>query len=281
MQTYKGVGAFIQQLRIERKITSEQLAQKLSISEQEVLEWESGQSAPGIQYLEGIASYFKISLDELLEGRRHSEGQDPVTEETTSQKIIKYALETQSHKYKNMRRQLMLLISAVMLLIILSSFFIDFIITRSISWSGVVGLSIFFVWLTILPLFFKTRHPIKMSMISLSAFVIPYLIAFDYVLNLEGVLMKVAVPVALSLLIYVWGMYYAYRKLKLSWMNLGGLALVGAGIISLVVNLTVANATGQPFFTWGNIWLSFILLASGAGVLYLDYNSKKAPQDKG
>lgn len=280
MQTNKRVGVFIQELRQDKKISTEQLAKKLDVSENEILDWEKGRTAPDISYLQPLASYFKVTVDELIEGKRYVEGEEMIDQEMSNKKIIKYASETQAEKYKNLRLQLIFLISAVMLLIVFSSVSIDLIISRSISWSGIVGLSILFVWLTILPLFTKTKQPIKVSMISFSALVIPYLIGFDYVLNLEGLLMKLAVPIGLSLLAYIWGLYYAYRHLKLSWMNLVGIAFLGAGLISLVVDITMSVVFGRPFFTWTNFFISLILFALAGLILYLDRNSKQPAKEK-
>ncbi len=53
-------------LRKERGLSQEQLAEKLSVSRQAILKWESGQSVPESDKLLAISSYFDVSLDYLL-----------------------------------------------------------------------------------------------------------------------------------------------------------------------------------------------------------------------
>lgn len=72
-------------LRKENGLTQEQLAGRLGVSFQSVSKWENNQGYPDIELLPRIASYFHITLDELLgyqsekiitthyEGKYHSE----------------------------------------------------------------------------------------------------------------------------------------------------------------------------------------------------------------
>jgi transcriptional regulator with XRE-family HTH domain len=56
----------IQSLRKQRGITQEELAGHFNISNQAVSKWESGQSCPDITLLPRLASFFGVSVDELL-----------------------------------------------------------------------------------------------------------------------------------------------------------------------------------------------------------------------
>lgn len=60
------IGKCIIQKRKERKITQEQLADYIGVSKASVSKWESGLSYPDITLLPQLASYFDISVDELL-----------------------------------------------------------------------------------------------------------------------------------------------------------------------------------------------------------------------
>lgn len=57
--------------RRKRNMTQEDLAQKLSVTNQAVSKWESDQCCPDIGLLPQIADIFEISIDELF-GRKHS-----------------------------------------------------------------------------------------------------------------------------------------------------------------------------------------------------------------
>lgn len=60
------VGKVIAKLRKEREITQEDLANYLGVSKPAVSKWESAQSYPDITLLPEIATYFDVTIDELL-----------------------------------------------------------------------------------------------------------------------------------------------------------------------------------------------------------------------
>lgn len=60
------IGKIISDKRKEKGITQEELANYLGVSKPAVSKWESGQSYPDILLLPVLASYFNISVDELI-----------------------------------------------------------------------------------------------------------------------------------------------------------------------------------------------------------------------
>lgn len=56
----------LQQLRKQKGLTQEELAQKLYVSRAAVSKWESGRGYPNIDSLKVIAKYFSVTVDELL-----------------------------------------------------------------------------------------------------------------------------------------------------------------------------------------------------------------------
>ena len=60
----------LQQLRKQKNLTQEQLAEQLFVSRTAISKWESGRGYPSIDSLKQIANYFSISIDELLSGER-------------------------------------------------------------------------------------------------------------------------------------------------------------------------------------------------------------------
>ena len=59
-------GQKLQQLRRERGITQEELAQKLYVSRTAISKWESGRGYPNIDSIKAISRFFSVSIDELL-----------------------------------------------------------------------------------------------------------------------------------------------------------------------------------------------------------------------
>ena len=58
----------LQELRKQKKLTQEELAQALFVSRTAVSKWESGRGYPNIDSLKAIAKYFGVSVDMLLSG---------------------------------------------------------------------------------------------------------------------------------------------------------------------------------------------------------------------
>ena len=61
------IGKNIRQLRQEKHVRQETLAEALGVSGQAVSKWETGASEPDIALLPKLASYFGVSIDELFE----------------------------------------------------------------------------------------------------------------------------------------------------------------------------------------------------------------------
>ena len=58
----------LQELRKQKGLTQDDLAQALYVSRTAVSKWESGRGYPNIESLKAIAEFFKITVDELLSG---------------------------------------------------------------------------------------------------------------------------------------------------------------------------------------------------------------------
>ena len=56
----------IQELRKQKRLTQEELAEQLYVSRTAISKWESGRGYPSIESLKAIARYFSITVDELL-----------------------------------------------------------------------------------------------------------------------------------------------------------------------------------------------------------------------
>ncbi len=63
-------GAAIKALREKKRLTQQQLAEKLSVSDKAVSKWETGKGFPDISLLEPLASVLQVSLPELLSGEQ-------------------------------------------------------------------------------------------------------------------------------------------------------------------------------------------------------------------
>ncbi|MDD3415698.1 MAG: helix-turn-helix domain-containing protein [Lachnospiraceae bacterium] len=78
----KKTGAFFKELRKEKGITQEQLAEQLHVSGRTISRWETGHNMPDLDILMEMADYYEVDLRELLDGERKSEKMNKELEET-------------------------------------------------------------------------------------------------------------------------------------------------------------------------------------------------------
>lgn len=86
----KRIGSFLRELRTEKGLTQEQLAEKLNVSGRTVSRWENGNNMPDLSIIVELADFYDIDIRELLNGERKSEEMNEDLKETTL-KMADYA----------------------------------------------------------------------------------------------------------------------------------------------------------------------------------------------
>ena len=66
-------GNFLYELRKEKGMTQQELAEKLNITNKAVSKWETGEAFPETSQLVPLANIFGVTVDELLRGKRSAE----------------------------------------------------------------------------------------------------------------------------------------------------------------------------------------------------------------
>ena len=78
----KKIGSFLKELRKEKDITQEQLAEKINVSGRTVSRWETGSNMPDISLLAELAEFYDVSIPEIIDGERKSENMNEEVKET-------------------------------------------------------------------------------------------------------------------------------------------------------------------------------------------------------
>ena len=91
------IGKFLAELRKEKEMTQEQLAEKLNVARRTISRWETGNNMPDIDILIEISDLYDVDLREILNGERKSEKMKNETKETVLQ-AVDYT-NTESEKY--------------------------------------------------------------------------------------------------------------------------------------------------------------------------------------
>lgn len=95
------IGRFLKDLRKEKNLTQEQLAEQFQISRRTVSRWETGSNLPDLDILIEMADYYDVDLRELLDGERKSEKMNTELEETVL-KVADYSNEEKQKLTKRM-----------------------------------------------------------------------------------------------------------------------------------------------------------------------------------
>lgn len=133
------IGIFLKQLRKDRNLSQEQLAQTFNVSNRTISRWETGINLPDVSLLTEIASFYNISVDDILQGQISNNIND-------SNKTIIRVAEYSENKMKNKIFLAVGIIINILSLILIISGFVMF--PSESSWSsifaflGVIGIII-------------------------------------------------------------------------------------------------------------------------------------------
>lgn len=98
------VGGFLKELRKEKELTQEQLAEELKVSGRTVSRWETGNNMPDISLLVEISEFYDVSILEIINGERESEKMNEETKEV-AMSLSDYAVNEKESLLKKIRTQ--------------------------------------------------------------------------------------------------------------------------------------------------------------------------------
>ena len=86
----KKTGGFLKELRKEKGLTEQQLAEQLNVAGRTVSRWETGANMPDLDILIELADLYDVDIRELIDGERKETPMEPETKETLK-KVADYA----------------------------------------------------------------------------------------------------------------------------------------------------------------------------------------------
>lgn len=105
----KKIGSFLKELRKEKGITQEELAEMLYVSGRTVSRWETGTNMPDISLLVDIAEIFDVSIPEIINGERKNE----IMEKEVKETVLKLSDYTETINQKIKGRLFVLTVIAI------------------------------------------------------------------------------------------------------------------------------------------------------------------------
>ena len=113
------IGGFLKDLRKEKGITQEQLAEKLGVSGRTISRWETGNNMPDISLLVEIAEFFDVSIPEIIKGKRKSEDMKEETKEV-AESMSDYARAEKEQLLKSIRNMSIIGLAALLFFMVLN-----------------------------------------------------------------------------------------------------------------------------------------------------------------
>lgn len=86
------IGKFLQELRKEKGLTQEQLAERTGVARRTVSRWETGNNIPDMDVLIELSAFYEVDLREILNGERTSAHMNEELKETVLQ-VAEYSNE--------------------------------------------------------------------------------------------------------------------------------------------------------------------------------------------
>jgi len=126
----KKIGSFLKELRREKELTQEQLAETLNVSRRTVSRWETGNNMPDLDLLVEMADLYQVDLRELLDGERRSEQMDEELNETVLQ-VAEYSSAEKKRSAKIVRVYFVL---GILSLVVNAA--VNMMETKSTFWTG-------------------------------------------------------------------------------------------------------------------------------------------------
>ena len=113
------IGSFLKELRKEKNLTQEQLAEALNVSGRTVSRWETGSNMPDLSILVELADFYDVDIREIINGERKSEKMEKDLKDTLEQ-VAEY-----SNTEKKSLKKKMIEISLSAALLLLFSVILD------------------------------------------------------------------------------------------------------------------------------------------------------------
>lgn len=91
----KKFGSFLRELRKEKQLTQEQLAERFGVTSRSVSRWETGSNMPDLSILMELADFYDVDIRDIIDGER--KGEDMNKEEKERLQLVADYAETEKN----------------------------------------------------------------------------------------------------------------------------------------------------------------------------------------
>lgn len=263
------IGKFISACRKDKKMTQAQLAEKLNITDRAVSKWETGKSMPDASVMLELCGILDITVNELLSGEK-------ACTERYEKKTDEY-LPAQKRKENNSPKKNVVIsavFSAALLTGIIVCLICDFSISGILIWSPIPVISSVLAWVIIFPSIIFGKKGIKISLISLSVFTVPYLYLLSIIIKVGNIFL-IGAPVSAASVIFLWLIFAVFSIMGKARKPVAlGITFLSAIPFIFIINIILSEMIDEPHL---DIWdiISFSALFISALISFICYYIKK------
>ena len=136
--------------------------------------------------------------------------------------------------------------------------------------------SIILAWLIFFPVMMMGKRGIVWSVISISAFDVPYLYVLSVLLNTKAVF-SIGAIMALISDIYLWIVFALIKYIGVKKLQTYGIVLLSAIPFLLIMNVALSRLISEPFIDAWDIFIIVLLLIASITLLICGYVKNKLP----
>lgn len=269
------IGTFIKELRKEKGLTQEQLAEILNVSGRTVSRWETGTNIPDISLLASMADTLGVNTSELLNGERGNTFSEDV--EKTVDNALSYGENVATRKLVSFRNVVMISFSAVLLMGIIVCFICDVAISGAFTWSRYSISSCMYAWIVFMPVITYGNKGVFGTLTAFSIFTIPFLYVIRLIVG-NGMIMRIGIWASLITIAYAWCVYLICRNMKGRKLRVWAFSLLLLILLDIALNVIVSKAVSvQAFDVWDALAIGIILIFALI-LLGIDYIRERKSQ---
>lgn len=269
------MGRFISELRKAQNMTQKNLAEKLEVTDKAVSKWERGISCPDVSLLIPLSKVLGVTASELLNGEKTRESAEEMKEDIVEEAIL-YSKRNAVLKTGRIKKNILAVLSLAFMIAVVACVITDFCISKSLTWSLIVILSLAFSWILLLPFFRAKEKVIQKTFIILSLEVIPFLVVLSWLLKMPDI-WKMGSCISIVSLIGLWCVYAVFVKIKDRKFRAAGIAfLVAAPVtwgINTVIEIFTRESSAAPVNHLINIISVAVLAVICFGIDFFMYSS--------
>lgn len=116
------IGKFIAKIRKDKKMTQQELADKLNVTDRAVGNWENGRRMPDVVFYKPLCEILGISLNELLSGEKIKKSELKEKTDEVLDNTIKYS----TKRIKKIKKTIIIGIVVLLFSVFISTFWIDY-----------------------------------------------------------------------------------------------------------------------------------------------------------